>query len=338
MPGEAPPPADPDRVERCAARIREGGLVAFPTETVYGLGADAFNEDAVRRVFELKGRPAGNPLIVHVDGPEMAAGVVREWNGEARRLADAFWPGPLTIVLEKSDRVPGIVTGGGPTVGVRCPDHPVTLALIGACGAPLVGPSANPSGRVSPTTADHVRESFDASDVLTLDGGACRAGIESTVLDLTTVPARVLRPGVIGAERIAAVLGREVVVGRDPDRAPDAPARAPGILGPHYAPGSPVHLVSTRADLERLVAGLGPGVIAIGRAGSGLGGRGVRAIELPSEAAGFAAGLYAALREADSGAPPAIAVQRPPTSAESPEELAIWAAVLERLTRAADAG
>ncbi len=332
------PPADPERIAACARRLGEGGVVAFPTETVYGLGADAFNEDAVRRVFELKGRPAGNPLIVHVDSAEMATTVVLEWTDEAQRLADAFWPGPLTLVLEKSDAVPGVVTGGGPTVGVRCPDHPITLALIGACGVPLVGPSANPSGRVSPTTADHVREAFDPGDVMTLDGGACRAGIESTVLDLTSTPARVLRPGVVGADRIAAVLGREVVVARDPDRRGDAPARAPGILGPHYAPGARVYLVSTRGELDRVVEGLGPGVIALVIEGSGMGGRGVRAIELPTDAPRYAARMYAALREADAGAPPAIAVQRPPADAGSPEERAIWAAVLERLTRAADAG
>ncbi|MEZ6242195.1 MAG: L-threonylcarbamoyladenylate synthase [Phycisphaerales bacterium] len=336
MGGEDTPVADPERIERCAERIRAGGLVAFPTETVYGLGADAFNEDAVRRVFELKGRPAGNPLIVHVDGAEMAGRVVREWTDEAQRLADVFWPGPLTLVLEKGERVPSVVTGGGATVGVRCPDHPLTLALISACGTPLVGPSANPSGRVSPTTADHVREAFEASDVLTLDGGACRAGIESTVLDLTTTPARVLRLGVIGAERIQAALGREVVVEAH-SRGGDAPARSPGLLGPHYAPSAPVRLISTRDELDRMVRGLGGGVIALVIEGSGLGGRGVRTIEMPSDPGGYAARLYAALREADAGKPPMIAVQRPPSGGETPEARAIWAAVLERLTRAADA-
>ena len=170
-------------IKEAASRLRDGGVVAFPTETVYGLGADAFSDAAVSRVFALKGRPSRNPLIVHVSGPLMAKRVTATWPVEAQRLADAFWPGPLSIVLPKRPEVPDIVTGGmgSASVAVRCPDHPTALALLYEFGSPLVGPSANLSGSISPTTAAHVRAAFSEQDVLVLDGGPCATGIESTV-------------------------------------------------------------------------------------------------------------------------------------------------------------
>ncbi|MFI4898791.1 MAG: L-threonylcarbamoyladenylate synthase [Phycisphaerales bacterium JB059] len=327
--------ADPETIRACVERLRAGGLVAFPTETVYGLGAIATDEDAVRRVFALKGRPSRNPLIVHVDGEETARRYVRHWPEEAHRLAAAFWPGPLTLVLPRSGVTPDVVTGGGETVGVRCPDHPLTLALLEALGEGLVGPSANASGGVSPTTAEHVRDAFGEDEVLTLDGGACRAGIESTVLDLTTRPARVLRPGVIGRAQLAGVLG-EAVEAHEGEAEGDV--RSPGLLGPHYAPRARTRLFTNDGELEALRVGLGAGRVVVIAHGKIAAPGGAQVLRLPSSAAGYAARLYASLREADAMGPDLIAVERPPNGAEDEGERAIWEAVLERLTRAADSG
>lgn len=330
--------ADPEMIKACVDRLRSGGLVAFPTETVYGLGAIATNEDAVGRVYALKGRPSRNPLIVHVDGADSARRFVKDWPERAQRLTEAFWPGPLTLVLPKSDIVPDIVTGGGETVGVRCPDHPLTLALLEALGEGLVGPSANPSGGVSPTCAQHVHDAFDEDEVLVLDGGACRAGIESTVLDLTTTPPRVLRPGVLGGEQLGEALGEPVIAH---DGALPEDVRSPGLLGPHYAPRARTRLFDSGSDLRSLRAAC-PGLLVVlspeevdvdGEA---------QVLRLPTDAAGYAAGLYAALREADALDPELIAIRRPPFGAESAglsrADRAIWEGVLDRLSRAADSG
>ena len=252
-----------------AEHLRRGGLVAFPTETVYGLGADALNPDAVARVFAAKGRPSHNPLIVHVDGPAMAQTLVERWTADARKLAEAFWPGPLSIVLPKHASVPDCVTGGGPNVALRCPDHELARALIRATGRPLVGPSANKSGFVSPTAAEHVMREFPGAvllqagretavartvvpldTVLVLDGGPCSRGIESTVVKPPAAIGDrviVLRPGFISADQIAAVLGRSVEVApptppTSPDPAsPSAQSHldSPGLLDRHYAPRTP---------------------------------------------------------------------------------------------------
>jgi L-threonylcarbamoyladenylate synthase len=307
-------------------------VVAFPTETVYGLGADAFNEHAIARVFELKGRPSNNPLIVHVSSAEMARRVVAEWPREAQLAAKAFWPGPLSIVLPKTDLVPAIVTGGGPNVAVRCPDHPTTLALLEAFGGPLVGPSANVSGRVSPTTAGHVREAFSEEDVLVLDGGPCRGGIESTVLSLVGSP-RVLRPGLIGAEEIARVIGRKVaanegtgVVGTTV-RTVVAPFESPGMMASHYAPVAKT-VVCDSADISGIVAKT-PGAVVVTWSGIS----GPRTVRLAVDATGYAARLYAALREADAMRPELIVVERPLAQGDE-RERAIWMAVMDRLGRA----
>ena len=187
-------------VQRAVAELRAGQLVALPTETVYGLAANAFNPEAVRRIFEVKGRPASNPLIVHVASLAMARKVVRQWPPLAQRLAEAFWPGPLTLVLPKSKRISDAVSAGGPTVAVRWPWHAVTEAVIRKCGFPLAAPSANRSTEVSPTLVRHVSKSLGRRISLIIDGGATRAGIESTVLDLTVTPPCILRPGPIHAE------------------------------------------------------------------------------------------------------------------------------------------
>jgi L-threonylcarbamoyladenylate synthase len=319
--------AGPEQLAAAVARLKAGGLVAFPTETVYGLGADALREDAVRRVFEIKGRPSNNPLIVHVSGPAMARAVVDAWTAEADMLAAAFWPGPLSIVLPKSARVPEIVTAGGPNVAVRCPDHPTALALLEAFGGPLVGPSANPSGRVSPTTAEHVRASFDESEVLVLDGGPCRGGIESTVVKLGDT-ARVLRPGLVSAAEIARVIGRPV---EGPASESSGPAESPGMLASHYAPATPVRLCDV-AEVAGVLASGGPAVV--------ISHEDVEApaphslIAMPREAAAYARRLYAALREADSAGAERIVVVQPRVEG-SEEERSTWNAVLDRLKRAA---
>lgn len=301
----------PALIREACERLLAGELVAFPTETVYGLGALARDAGAVAKVFERKGRPPTNPLIVHVDGPAMARTVTKVWTSQAQTLADAFWPGPLTIVLPKADWVPSSITAGGSTVGVRCPDHPLTIALLGAIGAPLVGPSANPSGGLSPTSAEHVRASWMPSQVLVLDGGPCRSGIESTVVLLDpheALPPLILRPGVIGAEDLQAALGIPVRLDAS-DRA--QPTASPGILGPHYQPRTPLVMLEEGED-----ASPGDAVIT-----------------LPIDGANAAQMLYASLRAADDRNAQRIAVVLPPARAGS-----IWIAIMDRLARASARG
>ncbi|MEM1424647.1 MAG: L-threonylcarbamoyladenylate synthase [Planctomycetota bacterium] len=221
------------QLDEAARVIASGGVVAFPTETVYGLGANALDEDAVRRVFALKGRPATNPLIVHVRGIAHARIFARAWPARAHELALAHWPGPLTIVVPKSAFIPDAVAGGGPTVGLRVPANRVARALIERASVPIVGPSANPSGAVSPTTADHVREAFPDTPVL--DDGPCETGIESTVVSFADDPPRVLRPGVLGHQELGVAAYRNIThTGMMP---------APGLFASHYAPRARVLLV-----------------------------------------------------------------------------------------------
>lgn len=210
MDAPAPSATDAD-IAAAAARLRAGELVALPTETVHGLGADAMNPAAVRRIFEAKGRPADHPLIVHLPDAEQMTQWARDIPREAIALAQAFWPGPLTLILKREDDVPLEVTGGQDTVGLRVPGHPLALKLLRAFGGGVAAPSANRFGRISPTTAQHVRDEFHDTlgDALTvLDGGPCEVGIESTILDLSGEAPRILRPGAISAEQIAAVIGR----------------------------------------------------------------------------------------------------------------------------------
>ncbi|MGQ0628206.1 MAG: L-threonylcarbamoyladenylate synthase, partial [Phycisphaerales bacterium] len=233
-PAGAPDQPSVGEIMSAAERLRAGGLVAFPTETVYGLGADAFNPRAVDAVFTAKGRPSHNPLIVHVSGPDMAQALVADWTPAADALARRFWPGPLTLVLPRSRSVLDAVTAGGPTVAVRSPDHPTAIALLFAFGGPLVGPSANRSGGVSPTCAAHVRAGFDSSEVTVLDGGTCPTGIESTVLSLATPAApEVLRPGVIGPAELSRCLGVTVRIAAMTSQ-PNGPLMSPGMLESHY--------------------------------------------------------------------------------------------------------
>ncbi|HSD28827.1 MAG TPA: L-threonylcarbamoyladenylate synthase, partial [Vicinamibacteria bacterium] len=215
------PADDPLAIAEAAAILRRGGLVAFPTETVYGLGADAFNVDAVARIFAAKARPRFDPLIVHLAGAEVLPRVVRSAPVAASALAARFWPGPLTLILPKADAVPDLVTAGLDTVGVRVPDHPAARALIEAAGAPIAAPSANPFGYVSPTTAVHVAEQLGDRVDAVLDGGPCRVGVESTILSLTSETPVVLRPGGVTREELERALGRPVArVSRTADGGP----------------------------------------------------------------------------------------------------------------------
>lgn len=316
-----------DGLDQAVAALKAGQIVAFPTETVYGLAADALDESRVRRIFDIKARPATNPLIVHVADVAMARSLAANWPHEADRIAETFWPGPVTIVIERSDIVPDIVTAGGPTVGVRCPDHDLARALIRGCGSPLVGPSANRSGHVSPTTAQHVEAEF-GDNVLVLDGGPCRAGIESTVVSLASRPFRVLRPGVIGAPALSRAIGEPVEEAAETVVTGGA-APSPGLHARHYAP-------RTRCILVDRIDEAGPGricAIVRGPAPSGI----PDVIVMPENAADYARALYDALRRADDSGADLIAIERPPLEGRQAEETAIWASIADRLSRATTA-
>ncbi len=290
-----------------AELIRQGELVAFPTETVYGLGANALDARAVAKIFELKGRPATSPLIVHVASIDMAKRYVSEWPRQAEELATRYWPGPLTLVLPKSAEIPEIVTAGLSTVGIRVPAHAVALQLIEVAGVPIAAPSANRFSGLSPTTADHVREEFGDS-VAILDGGPTKVGIESTVVSLMDGKMTLLRPGMISfgeIQQAAAVAGES--------------HPAPGMHARHYSPRTRLLLVAGPDDLPDRHGAY------IWRKKAGLTARSLR---MPTDAASYAARLYSALHELDHEGWPWIAVEAPP---DTPK----WAGILDRLRRAA---
>lgn len=313
----------PGDIRRAAGLLRAGRLVAFPTETVYGLGADATNDVAVRAIFTAKNRPPGNPLIVHVDGEESAKRWSADWPPEASRLARTFWPGPLTLVLPAGDGLSPTALAGGKTVGLRAPDHPVALELIAACGRPLAAPSANSSGRLSPVRAEHVLE--DIGDLIdaVLDGGPCVVGIESTVLDLSNGKPAILRPGMVGRNAIEECLGTEIR--RHTEYVPGEDiVRSPGVSFRHYAPRIPLRLVDrdeiaqAPPDVARIFHGeCPPGDERPGDAA------------LPVIPHRYAARLYAELWEAQNGKAQAIWLERPPNTPE-------WAAIHDRLRRASE--
>lgn len=316
--------ADPAAIERAGELLRAGALVAFPTETVYGLGADALNADAVRRIFAAKERPADNPLIVHVADVAAARALVREFPPLAERAAAALWPGPLTLVLPRAAIVPDVTTAGQDTVAVRVPAHPVALALLRACQRPLAAPSANRSGRPSPTLASHVSADLDGRVALILDGGPTAYGLESTVLDLCHARPLLLRRGGVSREQLVALLGPVDVV-----QAGDAAAiaRSPGLRHRHYAPRARVELVAEgegEAAAARALAG-GERVALICR-------RVVVSAAivrmLPVALEGFAQALFATLRALDDEGVDRIVV-------ESVPETGIGAAIMDRLRRAA---
>ena len=329
----------PHAIELGVERLSDGLLVAFPTETVYGLGADALDEQAVERVFALKGRPSTNPLIVHVSGIEMAKGVVAQWPESAQQIANAYWPGPVTIVLPKAACVPGIVCADGDTVAVRCPSHPCALALIEAFGKPIVGPSANPSGRISPTTPEHVVDGFDGvdgrgeeADLIVIDGGHCRAGIESTVVDLSGETVRVLRPGIIGAHAISETLGQSVecVTQEALENADGGVVRSPGVIGAHYQPNTSTQLVETDrlSSAQRSTALIAWSIDAHPTNGT--------LISISNTLDQYASAIYRTLHEADKSESALIWIEEPPIG-KNADDRAIRSAILERLSRATHA-
>jgi L-threonylcarbamoyladenylate synthase len=311
---------DPALIARAAALLGQDRLVAFPTETVYGLGANALHPAAVEKIYEAKGRPAHNPLIVHVADATAAQRLVTAWPEAAARLAARWWPGPLTLVLPKSRDVPAEVTAGLGTVAIRVPAHPVALALLRAAGGPVAAPSANRSGQVSPTTAAHVVESLGERVQMVLDGGPTSVGIESTVLDLSDRAPILLRPGMVSREALEAVVGP---IGTAAPAAAAAPRPAPGMLDRHYAPNARVILFN---DAAEVAAQRGPAAAALLRS---VGLPDVRLQErLPVDPSGYARELYGALRRLDAQGPEVILVERPPMTPE-------WAAIRDRLERAA---
>ena len=242
-------PLTEDELHMAAEIIRDGGLLGIPTETVYGLGANALDADACRRIYEAKGRPQDNPLIIHIAEAGWLSRYCREVSQAAYALAEAFWPGPLTMILPKKDIVPMRTTGGLDTVGVRCPDHPVTLEIIRRADVPIAAPSGNLSGRPSPTTAQHMVEDMDGRIDGIVDGGPCGVGVESTIIDLTCTPPRLLRPGGLPLEALQAVLGEiEVDKAVVSKLAEGEKPKAPGMAYRHYAPKAPVTVVSGDPD------------------------------------------------------------------------------------------
>lgn len=316
-------------IDQAARALEAGRLVAFPTETVYGLGADAANPAAVAAIYAAKGRPQDHPVIVHLAPGAPLADWATDIPAEARQLADAFWPGPLTMILKRAAHVPADVSGGQDTIGLRCPSHPVAIALLNAFKGGRGGvaaPSANKFGHVSPTTAQHVRDEFgaDGSVAMVLDGGASAVGIESTIVDLSRLATHgpvLLRPGHISAEAIAAVI----------DRLPGAPdqaaPRASGTLESHYAPHTPVAMLPTAALKTTMAqlhqAGKKLAVIHYSALPASH-----AALVLPAAPEGFAHALYAALRAMDGSGADLILVEAPP---QTPE----WLGVNDRLRRAA---
>ena len=304
-------------ITKAVELLRRGSLVAFPTETVYGLGADASNLSAVKKLYAVKGRPSNHPVIVHFDSAARAFTWARDVPEAAAKLAKKFWPGPLTLVLKRSPLAHDFVTGGQDSIGVRVPAHPVAHELLAAFGGGVAAPSANRFGRVSPTTAAHVREDLGADVELVLEGGPSEVGIESTILDLSGAKPALLRPGKISAAAIAAVIGPVE------EKRADSP-RHSGGLERHYAPRTPALLVPTQ-DLDREIAKRKEkvAVLAFSRPDE----RVDFWLRMPRDAKAYAHKLYGALRELDAADCEAILLESPPDDAE-------WSAVLDRLRRA----
>lgn len=311
-------------IKNAVAVLRAGGLVAFPTETVYGLGADAANPEALKKVFAAKGRPHDHPLIVHIADAVQLANWARDIPPQAGKLAKKFWPGPLTIILRRSAQASDLVTGGQDTVALRVPSHPVAQALLRTFGGGIAAPSANRFGRVSATTAAHVRSEFgDAVDCV-LDGGAADVGIESTIVDLSGAKPTLLRPGWVTAAQLQDVLG-------EPLAAPDAQSpRAPGTLAKHYAPQTPLLMMEADLLLE-LAASLarqGKRVAVLARSAHQPLLPGLVWIVAPPGAQGYAHDLYGNLRRLDEAGCDTILIEEPP---QDPQ----WVAIKDRLMRAA---
>jgi L-threonylcarbamoyladenylate synthase len=311
-----------EQISRAVALLRTGGVVAFPTETVYGLGADATNDAALQRIFAIKGRPADHPLIVHLAASRQIEDWARDIPAAAYALAERFWPGPLTLILRRRTWVSALVTGGQETIGLRVPAHPVAAELLSAFGGGVAAPSANRFGRISPTCAEHVRQELDDGPDLILDGGACRVGIESTIIDLTGGNPVILRPGGILPAALEAAMGQKVALPGSPRT-----VRVPGMLASHYAPATPLRLVDA-VVLPELAASLaGKGKRAAVMALSGYRSATGQTVAMPPEPSAYGYDLYAVIRMLDSGRHDAILVETPP-------QTEAWLAVNDRLQRA----
>lgn len=313
-----------------ASMLRDGGVVAFPTETVYGLGADAANRQAVRRIFGIKGRPADHPLIVHLADPGMIDRWARDVPADALRLAERFWPGPLTIILRRSATVSDLVTGGLDTVGLRVPAHPVDQNLLREFGGGVAAPSANRFGRISPTCADHVRDELGSTPDLILDGGDCQVGLESTIISLVHDRPVLLRPGGISLPQLCEALGREVAHPGQPDPA----LRAPGCHASHYAPLTPSSIISAvhlSAVLQESVAAGESAAILCYTEPVTAPYPVSQCLLLPNDPIGYGQALYASLRRLDSESYDKILIEAPPESET-------WRAVRDRLCRAVHPG
>jgi L-threonylcarbamoyladenylate synthase len=323
-------------VERAATLLRAGEVVALPTETVYGLAANALDENAVAKIFQIKGRPANNPIIVHIAGIAMAKHCAASWPASADKLAKAFWPGPLTLVLPRAREIPGIVTAGGNTAGVRWPGHPFIQAVIRECGFPLAAPSANLSSRVSPTNAGHVRQQLGDKIPLIVDGGQSQVGIESTVLDLTVWPPQVLRPGMIHAVSLEAVIGNiqhpTPINRKQASNTQHPKLKSPGMLQKHYSPRARLLVLSWRDDahlnsqLSTLNSQL-PNLHVIAHTHIPSGENFARVSVIPHDAEAFARAIYAELHRCDAEGAALIVVEAPP---DQPE----WSGIADRLRRA----
>ena len=311
-----PPDPKPAELEAAARLLRAGRLVAFTTETVYGLGANALDPEAVARIYAVKRRPPSSPLIVHVASIEMAKSLVTKWPDTAEQLATRFWPGPLTLVLEKQPTIPSIVTAGLPTVGLRMPAHPIALALIKAAGVPLAAPSANRFTQLSPTTADHVRSRLGSDVDLILDGGPCQVGIESTVLSLAGPQPVLLRPGAISRPQLEAEIGPVAIA----TEVNESAHPSPGMHPRHYSPRTRLILVENGKVPEQ-----GKGIYLQHNHPPNR--SDITTIKMPATAAAYAATLYETLHQADANNYDWIAVDPPPTISE-------WEAIHDRLRRA----
>ena len=325
--------ADDAAIEYAANLLRQGRLVAFPTETVYGLGADATNPDAVRRIFQAKGRPADHPLIVHIPSIDSLSDWALTVPDAAQQLAARFWPGPLALILKKRPEVPLVVTGGQNTIGLRMPDHPVALRLLRTFGGGIAAPSANRFCRISPTLAAHVEEELGDTVDLILDGGACQVGVESTIVDLSGNRPKLLRPGHITRHDIEAVLQTELlIISPQSGQTKQSEMRAPGMMAVHYAPVTQAmlcpadHLPEMIQELNFRNKKIGILAYSLEQAENKL----TRIIRLPEQADDYAQALYASLRELDGLQLEIILVEQPP-------KLEAWRAINDRLCKATSA-
>ncbi|HEX8465726.1 MAG TPA: L-threonylcarbamoyladenylate synthase [Abditibacterium sp.] len=318
-------PCDDAHIERAARRLRGGDLVAFPTETVYGLGANALDPAAVAKIYAAKGRPSYNPLIVHVAEATQAQELVSGWNERAEKLAQAFWPGPLTLVLPKSHLIPDLVSAGLATVAIRVPKQDIARKLLQMTGLPLAAPSANASGAVSPTLAAHVIDSL-GEETYVLDGGPCEVGIESTVVDVSGPQSSILRPGMIDETQISRLIGPLVAPTEEHDQ--QAPRPSPGMMERHYAPRARVHLFSSLTDAHfhavLLGAGRKIGVLAF----SSLRLKAAREFLLPMDPQLYAQQLYSRMRQLDEQGVELLLIEQVP-------QLPAWSGLQDRLRRAA---